>query len=331
MPGQITRDYARTRPTKVWNRLTSYALFEGRPITTRGRWINPLLFAHFALHKRLPQPKKVDRPIYVLGTGRSGTTVLGVVLSMHRDVGFLNEPKALWCSVYPPEDVIGNYTDCPPRFSLGAEQASASVKAAAHKLYGAYLRFAGARRVLDKSDWMFRVSFLRSIFPDAQFLFLVRDGWDTIRSIDRWSQRLGQEQGGETHDWWGVNDRKWLALCDQLLPTHPDFADHAAKLRATDDHTTRAAVEWVVTMQEGLRLRAELPEGLLTVHLEQLAEQPRAELERIAGFCGLRPDPKSLEFGERTLAPAPTGPALELPPYVLEPFERTQRELGYRL
>ena len=107
MVAQLDRLYVSTRPTKAYSRLVSYLLFEGRPLTTKGQWINPLVAAHFGLEKRLPQFRQVKQPVFILGTGRSGTTILGLILSLHRDVGFLNEPKALWHSVNPADDLIG--------------------------------------------------------------------------------------------------------------------------------------------------------------------------------------------------------------------------------
>ena len=151
MIAQLDRAYIRTRPLKVWSRLVSYALFEGRPLTTRGRWINSLVFAHMAVWKRLPPLKRVEKPIFILSTGRSGTTILGLVMSMHREIGFLNEPKALWHSVFPFEDFIGNYSRGQAYVRLTETMASAEVRSAAHRLLGAYLRVAGARRVLDKA------------------------------------------------------------------------------------------------------------------------------------------------------------------------------------
>ena len=101
MPAQIDRRYVRASPFKACGRLVSWSLFEGRPLTTRGRWINPLVFALYGIQRRLPQLHRVERPIFIVGTGRSGTTVLGTVLSLHRELGFLNEPKALWHAVLP--------------------------------------------------------------------------------------------------------------------------------------------------------------------------------------------------------------------------------------
>ena len=99
MVAQIDSVYWKTNLNRVPVRLLSYALFEGRPVTTRGQWINPLVFGHFKIVKWMPQLQRVKSPIYIIGTGRSGTTILGVILSIHRQVGFLNEPKALWHAI----------------------------------------------------------------------------------------------------------------------------------------------------------------------------------------------------------------------------------------
>ncbi|MGD1917863.1 MAG: sulfotransferase, partial [Pleurocapsa sp.] len=88
MVAQIDNLYIKTSLSKTLSRLLSYGLFEGRPLTTKGQWINPLIFKLFAIAKKLPQLKKVRKPIFVIGTGRSGTTILGVVLSMHKQIGF---------------------------------------------------------------------------------------------------------------------------------------------------------------------------------------------------------------------------------------------------
>ena len=158
MVAQIDATYFKTRPTKAISRLMSYALFEGRPLTTRGQWINPLVFAHFAIEKRLPQIRRVEKPVFILGTGRSGTTILGVVLSMHREVGFLNEPKALWHAIFPEEDVIGNYSRGKAKYRLSVSDATMEVKRNAHRLYGAYLASVCSRRLVDKyPELIFRV------------------------------------------------------------------------------------------------------------------------------------------------------------------------------
>lgn len=330
MIAQLDADYVRARPTKALSRLVSYALFEGRPVTTRGRWINPLVFAQLAVAKKMPSFKSVHRPIFIVGTGRSGTTILGKVLSLHRDVGFLNEPKALWHAIHPHEDVIGSYDRGPAAYRLGANDAHGDVVRRAHRLFGAYLTVVGASRVLDKyPELVFRVPFVRSIFPDAQFLFVVRNGWDTIRSIDAWSERHGTESDGEQHDWWGVDDRKWRLLVEQVAPTHPSLPERPGPLLGLDRHTDRAALEWALAMQEGLRYEEQYPDAVTRVRYDDLVSAPRETVRRLFERCHLSEDDTALSYAQRAIRAAPDTKAVDLDHRVAPLFHETMTALGY--
>ena len=189
MVAQLDGLYLRLASGRALRRLIAYGLFEGRPVTTRGRWINPLVFAFAGLAKRSARTRAVERPLFVVGTGRSGTSILGTILSLHPDVLFLNEPKALWHAIHGGEDVIGSYASRPGRLALDARDATGEVVRAAHRVFGACLGLTGARRVLDKyPELLYRVEFVRAIFPDARFVLLVRDGWASARSIAEWSR-----------------------------------------------------------------------------------------------------------------------------------------------
>lgn len=311
-------------------RLLSYALFEGRPLTTRGRWINPVVFAHFALEKRLPVLRRVVKPVFIIGTGRSGTTILGVVMSMHRQVGFLNEPKALWHSIYPREDVIGNYTRQRARYRLDADDADEGVVGAAHRLFGAYLWLTRQERLVDKyPELVFRVPFVQRIFPDARFVFLMRSGWDTCHSIETWSRRKGVDARGEVHDWWGADRRKWELMVEELVLADPELGSIHELVGSLTEHLPMAAVEWVVTMREGLRRSREHPHAVLPLRYEDLVSSPRAKLQELLGFCELPSDERFVAYGEQTLSPAPPHPRFDLPAPLRELFDRTMAELGY--
>lgn len=331
MVAQIDWRYVRARPWKLWSRLISYALFEGRPLTTRGRWINPLVFAHFAIEKRLPKLKRVEKPIFILGTGRSGTTILGIVLSMHREVGFLNEPKALWHAIHSGEDLIGSYSRGLARYRLTAADAGIAAKQSAERLFGAYLAATFSLRAVDKyPELIFRVPFVRALFPDAKFLFLARNGWDTCHSIEGWSVRLGQQEGAETHDWWGVNRRKWNLLVEQIVPEHPDLAVHVEVMRNWTKQTDMAAVEWIVTMREGLRLMREFSADVMRVDYEDMCRRPRQRMQEIAAFLELSPDDEPfLDYAEQTLKPTSGKKPFELSPLIADAFGETMAQLGY--
>jgi hypothetical protein len=309
----------------------SYALFEGRPLTTRGQWINSLVFTHFAIEKRLPAMKKVEKPVFILGTGRSGTTILGIVLSMHREVGFLNEPKALWHSICQDEDLIGSYSRGAATYRLERNDATEEMRQAAKRLYGAYLRATFSGRVVDKyPELIFRVPFVKEIFPDAKFLFLVRNGWDTCHSIEGWSNRLGQEVSEEIHDWWGVDNRKWHLLVEQLVPEHADLAPYADEMKNWTSQTDMAAVEWIVTMREGLKLLERHPDDIVRVNYESMCVSPREELAKIVSATGLaQKDEKFYQYAEETLQVVNPKAPFALHQGIQDAFHETMEQLGY--
>lgn len=140
MVAQVDNRSIRTRPRRLWLRLLGYALFEGRPLTTQGQWFNSVVFGLARLLGKLPTLRHVDTPVYILGAGRSGTTILGIVLSMHREVGFMNEPKAVSGRLHPGEDLICNYNRSPARYRLGTDEATAAIIRAAQRLFGGDLR-----------------------------------------------------------------------------------------------------------------------------------------------------------------------------------------------
>lgn len=321
MIAQMTPLYIKTRPTKAISRLISYAFFEGRPLTLKGRWINPLVFTQFALEKRLPQLKKVNKPIFIMGTGRSGTTILGMLLSMHKDVGFLNEPKALWHSIYPEEDIIGNYTRGPARYRLGTTDATEEVCSRAHHLFSAYLFFAASKRVVDKyTEHIFRIPFIRTIFPDAKFVFLVRSGWDTCASINIWSK---------PYNWWGVNNRKWSLMVEQLVRADADLKELVSCIEKLDNHLDMAVVEWIITMREGLRQKLQHANCIYTLKYEDLVHEPRKFLAELLEFCELRNDEVFFNYAKSELRPISKKEPFDIHPLLRPLFERTMKEMGY--
>ena len=330
MLAQLNGTYIKTRPAKAFQRLISYAFFEGRPLTTKGQWINPLVFLLFRVGKNIPEVKEVMKPVFIIGTGRSGTTILGAVLSMHRAVGFLNEPKALWHVIHPEEDVIGNYTAGPAFYRLNADQVTTQTRQTAHRLYSLCLALTCSQRVVDKyPELIFRIPFVRSIFPDAKFLFLVRNGWDTCHSIESWSMRLGVQRGGQVHDWWGVNHRKWNLMIDQLVNQDEAFLEIKDVIPSFSRHTDMAAVEWVVTMREGLRQMKTHRDCIWMLRFEDLAKSPREQLRSLLEFCELSHDETFFRYAQRTLRPTAPHPRDELHQAIRPLFQATMRDLGY--
>jgi hypothetical protein len=186
-----------------------------------------------------------------------------------------------------------------------------------------------AGRVVDKyPELVFRVDFVRALFPDARFVAILRDGVDTCSSVTGWSQRKGRQVKGETHDWWGRNGRKWRLIVDELLPEHRDLAHLGDVLRDAPDHRDRAAVEWILSMREA-RAAAARHEAVMSIKYEDLCAAPTEVLERLQDHCGLRRDPVFADYAAEVLSAADAYEPLELLPELIPAFVGELNAMGY--
>lgn len=331
MFAQLTPLYIKTRPYKALTRTVSYAFFEGRPLFTKGRWINPLVFFHLGIEKKLPIPKKVEQPVFIVGMGRSGTTVLGTVMSMHKDIGFLNEPRALWHSICPMEDVNGHFGAGPACYRMDESHVTDVMKIQAHRLFGAYLAMVFSNRLAVKHPTsIFRVPFIKAIFPDARFIFIARSGWGTCRSVVEWCQAFGRTGHHLIYDWWGINRRKWHLMLEQLVPGDDVLSGIGDRLASIDNVRDMAAVEWVLTMREGLRQKARYPDDIHLIRYEELMANPGKTLLNAGRFCNLPQDEVFLSFATRLLKPGAPPRPFAMNGLVQQAFFRTMSELGYQ-
>lgn len=327
MVAQIDPVFKKKSKLKTYTRLLSYLFYEGRPLTTKGRWINPFVFFFYKVQEYIPTSKAVMKPIFILGTGRSGTTILGVTLGIHRDVGFLNEPKAFWAHISADDDLIGSYHKKVGKYHLSETDVNEVQIKKAHTIYSNYLRASFSSRIVDKyPEMIFRSRFLCKIFPDAKYLFLYRNGWDTCHSIDLWSKRLGCNKNDESHDWWGLNDRKWLALCEQVVKYDEELVSSFNLIKEYKNHVFRAAVEWIVTMKHGLALINN--ESVMAIKYEDFVRDSNYR-ESVLEFCDLKPDENFTSYCQEVLKPPKQKELVELPVEIHSEFIRVMRLLGY--
>lgn len=331
---QLDEAFVRARPWKLWSRLLAYLLFEGRPLTTKGQWFNPVVFGFFKFCRFIPSRRLVTDPLFIVGMGRSGTTALGSVLSMHKDIAYLNEPKALWHTVNDNDDLIGSYSDANGQYRLSPDSVDPKNTRAISSVYRTLLQLTRSKRVVDKyPELLFRIPYVLKLFPDAKFIVLTRNGVDNCRSISRWCDDHGVDTQGAKNDWWGKDDRKWRLMCDQLLDEHDDLASSMEPIKKLESNFDKACVEWTLTSREAKAALLSHSEQVFRVDYDDLCSDPVGVLEKLIPMLDLSlDDDVFFEYAKITLAKQrSSSKATVLDPSVKMAFTSTMIDLGYEM
>lgn len=152
---------------------------------------------------------QTSRPIFIIGCPRSGTTLLQQMLHSHPRIAFPSETRFVHTS-YEVRQTFGDLELEENRRRLAEwivkgkdtkfhvlkldagetieeiVQAPPTLGSALATVFRAYARKHGKPRWGDKRPSYFRrVPMLQRMFPDAQFIHLVRDGRDAVSSLKR--------------------------------------------------------------------------------------------------------------------------------------------------
>lgn len=205
----------------------------------------------------------LDRPVFVIGCSRSGTTLFIDMFETHPELANWSEAAQLFDRRYldPETDHARTEADATPFECrrLGATMAL-------------YAFFAGKRRFVNKHpENSLRIRLLKAAFPDALFIHLIRDGHAVLHSNLAQTRRGGFRQKfplgcfPKPVAW---RSRLGLPLVDQFAHQWVDIVRHV-----------RADAEAVLG-----------PENYLEVRFEAFCRAPAATLRRIDAFCGLDPE-----------------------------------------
>lgn len=123
----------------------------------------------------------MENPVFVVGSPRSGTTLLGDVLDLH-------DQLALW---YEPYFVFDRYFQQAPNDQRTVSDVSPPVRDHILRELNRFSRRHPGCLIIDKSPRnSLKLPFLRELFPGAKFIHIVRDGRDTTLSIrTEWQKR----------------------------------------------------------------------------------------------------------------------------------------------
>jgi hypothetical protein len=206
--------------------------------------------------------KNHTSPFFITGLGRSGTTLLRLMLTSHPNIaipyeshfiddyqkniqkyGELNDHRNLnkLVSAILSEETL-NMWDC--EYSVETIISSInerSLKGVLDAIYTQYAESKGKTRWGDKSDYLDGIPEINTVFPDSRFVHIIRDGRDVIKSVNKLN--------------WGPND------------------------------LIAGANWWAEYVRLGRRLGALLgPDRYIEVRYEDLVTNPVEELTKICHF-----------------------------------------------
>lgn len=238
-------------------------------------------------------PDQLKPPIILFGNFRSGTTMLQKLIASHPDVVRLNEPVSLWL-----------YAD--PRRRHDEFDAADATPRVKRYIRGEFLRFQqenGNRTIAEKTPHnILRIPYVREVFPDAHFLYLVRNPLSFISSVDlKWQKpatsrrllkRLRMTPATQLHHYLGqflnqqwnnrILGRKYLSVWG------PRYKGIEEDLKV-EDRLTVMARQWARASAKAERDLAGFEDGrVLRLQYEDFVEHPVEHLRRICAHCGLQ-------------------------------------------
>ncbi len=250
---------------------------------------------------RAAYQQPIDRPIFITGLGRSGTTLIHTMLSTHPQVTWLS----LLCGKFPGRPYLNRWLmsliDVPilniylkhrflplenyafwdfyfagfshPSRDLVASDVSVRASRSLRKVASELLTLK-RNRLLIKITGLPRISFLHAIFPDAKFVHVTRDGravansrlsapfWKGWQGLNIWGGQMPEHYRQE----WEQHRRSFVAL---------------------------AGIEWKTHMDQLEAVKREFQNiDICQVRYECFCANPIGELKRIADHCELAWDPK---------------------------------------
>ena len=243
------------------------------------------------------QPSQLRKPIFIVGVGRSGSTVFQAMLSEHPNLAWLSAltgrlPDRLWatrlwmraidlplvgsrlCRVIYPGECFDFWEHHVPGFSapcrdLVAGDVTERTKQRLRRLLPQVLTERRNRLLVKLTGWP-RIAFMREVFPDARFIHLIRDGRAVVNSmlnVDWWwgwrgpqNWRWGELTQAQQQEW-EAHDRSFVAL---------------------------AAIEWKLLMDAFEQASESVdPGSYLEVTYKDLCSAPLELLQQVTTFCDL--------------------------------------------
>jgi len=240
----------------------------------------------------------ICKPIFVIGTGRSGSTLFHDLLAYHPQLAWFSS----WVNRWPhrsylaaaarlvdlplvgprlrrwaphPTEAYNIWDACYQGFSrpfrtLRADDVTPVAKQSIRQQVLLHLRYQRKPRFITKYTGWSRIGFLNEIFPDAIFIHVLRDGRAVANSL---------LQVHFWHGWWGPYNWRW----GLLLPEDQEVWE-----RYDRSFVVLAGLQWKIVVQETRSSSELLPSSrFLELKYEEVVQRPIEVMQEVVRFCDL--------------------------------------------
>ena len=215
-------------------------------------------------------------PIFIIGCGRSGTTILGKTLSKHPEVKYLNERRDLWHKVYPQFNIWNQDTKNPQLFASN-QDVDITKSYLLKKLFFREQVIGKSSVLLEKLPINnFRLDFLHSTFPNSKYIYLTRNGLEVSTSIEK-----------------RIKKRNWFTgQKETLLKKHAEKINCKTKVETDFE---KGMWEWKLSIDKSNVFFKNLDNSKF-IHLsyQDFINNPSEELKNIFDFMNLQYSEKFL-------------------------------------
>lgn len=201
----------------------------------------------------------IERPVFIVGCARSGTSILGEAVAAHPRVAYLFEASEMW-NVLVPAGADHRLTrdQATPEIAGRLQRALGE---ATHGLSGDVLVEKNPKHVI-------RIPFLDASFSGARFLHVIRDGRDTVASL------MFRNRGER---WGHLETPGWRALLERYPRENHIRCAHQWKDSVTIARSDASSIG---------------PGRYREVRYEALLRNPAAVMAEVLEFLELPPDPR---------------------------------------
>jgi Sulfotransferase family len=234
----------------------------------------------------------IAKPVFIIGCGRSGTTIFGKTLSAHREITYLNEPRHLWYDAYPQSDI---WTDKARSRNGKLVFTAADFDKKKSRRLSRNFRFETLRSkkpvLVEKLPINnFRLELIHAMFPDARFIHIHRNGIEVAKSIEKICNNGG---------WFAANSYKWeklveLALSQEETKHLPDLCSN---------FFDQGLLEWRLSTEAAVSFLESLPSTrFLEFSYNQLLDDTSKTISRVLEFIEVAGDPYVAAFIRENMA-----------------------------